>query len=449
MRRAKALLPAFVAAVSVWASACEAAPKAWAESRAAYSAGSLERERAGIDSTWTPADYLSLAEENNPGLRAVYYEWQAAEKKAAHAGTPPNPVVTYGHFLENVETRVGPQRWRVGLRQSYPWFGSLGASKDAARAAAEAGREKYRARRLRVAYEVSSAFAELYYIGRDLELTRENLRLLTFWESVVRAKYKVGQRNHPDVIRAQVELGVLEDRLLTLQERVRPAASALAAALGVPAGTSLPIPVLLEVDEVQLDEAAVLSSVRAANPNLGALRHEAGKAEAEVRLAGKTSYPTFSFGVDYIDTGESEFGGARDSGKDAWMLNVGLEVPLWFGRNRAVVAEAKAKRSEAEYRLADRGNRLAAAAERVVFEHNNALRKLHLYRDGLVPKAEESLNASYTAYQAGELDFLNVLDAQRWLLEFRLEQEKALATLVAKRGEIEMICGREVNELAK
>jgi outer membrane protein TolC len=77
------------------------------------------------------------------------------------------------------------------------------------------------------------------------------------------------------------------------------------------------------------------------------------------------------------------------------------------------------------------------------------MRKTRLYRDGLIPKAEQSLNANYTAYQAGETDFLNLLDAQRQLLDFQLQFERSKSDLAIKRAEIEMITGREMAESAR
>jgi outer membrane protein TolC len=83
--------------------------------------------------------------------------------------------------------------------------------------------------------------------------------------------------------------------------------------------------------------------------------------------------------------------------------------------------------------------------ERMVFEYEDALRKTRLYRDGLLPKAEQALNAGYTAYQAGEMDFLYVLDAQRQLLEFQLQYERTRANLGIGLAAIEMITGSEIS----
>jgi outer membrane protein TolC len=168
-----------------------------------------------------------------------------------------------------------------------------------------------------------------------------------------------------------------------------------------------------------------------------------------VRLAGKSSLPNFTVGVDYIATGPAPDPTIADSGKDPWIIGVSVNLPIWFGKNKARKQEAEARHRQAEYRLIDAENQLEAYADRVLFEHNDALRKVRLYRDGLVPKAEQSLNASYRAYQTGELDFLNVLDAQRQLLEFQRQYERAVADLGIRQAELETITGRQATELAK
>ncbi len=401
-----------------------------------------------IDSTFTLDDYLRLAAQRSPALRAAFFEWRAAVERSGYAGSLPEPVLTYTRFLENVETRVGPQNQRLSLRQSYPWFGTLGAREDVALEEANSAYGRFEAERLRTFYRVKSAFYQYYFLGRRIALAEENMELLRFWESVVRTKYKTALRQHPDVIRAQVELGKLEDLVLSLKDEVDAAAARLGAVLNLPRSTSLPVPGAVQVKERELDGRGVVKAAVEHNPDLRALRHLADKEEAAVRLAKKSYYPDLFFGVDYIETGEAINPATSESGKDAWMVGVGVELPVWFGKYKAMTREAKARRARARYMIQESQNELAALAEKVKFEHDDALRKVRLYRDGLVPKAKQSLNASYTAYQAGELSFLDVLDAQRRLLDFQLEFERSVSRLGTKQAEIEMITARPVDELA-
>lgn len=390
-------------------------------------------------------DYLRVAAHRSPSLRGAFYRWQSALENAGHVGKLPDPVFSYMYFVESVETRVGPQNQRFALRQMVPWFGTLGAREDRSLEASKAAWQAFESERLRLYYRVKTAYYDYYYLGREAAITRETLELLSFWESVARIKYQVALARHPDVIKAQVELGKLEDRLLSVTDQLEPAAAQLRTALDLPDDRALPVPDSIFVAEIGVDRDSVLARTYAHNPDLKALLYRIESAKAGVRVAGKLSWPSFVFGLDYIDTGPAIMPGVPDSGKDPFMVSVGVTLPVWYGANSARKREAEANLRAAEYGYRDARNRVAAYLERVVFDYGDALRKTRLYRDGLVPKAQQSLNASYTSYQAGKTDFLNVLDAERQLLEFQLMFERSLSNVAIRRAELEMLTGRDIS----
>ncbi|MFQ5498216.1 MAG: TolC family protein [Candidatus Zixiibacteriota bacterium] len=399
-----------------------------------------------IDSMSTLDDYLAYAAIESPALRRAFYRWRAALEKSGYAGALPDPMLSFHYFIENVETRVGPQEQRLSLKQSFPWFGTLGARREMASQQAQTAYRQYQSAKLKLNYSVKAAYYDYYYLGRDIALTRDNLELLTFWESIARVKYKVALKRHPDIIKAQVELGKLEDQLLTLQDRVVPAASRLRALLNLPPTVVLPIPETIEIDEVVLSSDSVLAAALTHNPDLGAMQHIIAREQAGVSLARKASLPSFTVGADYIATGAAVNPALSESGKDPWIVGVGVSLPIWFGKNSSKRHEARAKYQAAQYDFSDAKNQLAAYVDKLMFEYADAMRRANLYRDGLVPKAEQALNANYSAYQADETDFLNVLDAQRQLLSFQLSLEKAWADLATCRAEIELVIGYEVNK---
>jgi outer membrane protein TolC len=82
-----------------------------------------------------------------------------------------------------------------------------------------------------------------------------------------------------------------------------------------------------------------------------------------------------------------------------------------------------------------------------VYEYQNSNREIRLYRDIVIPKAKEMLAASETAYRGGTVDFLSLLDAQRSLLQYQLEYEKAVAENAQRLAEIEMLAGVELTKI--
>ena len=88
----------------------------------AISLNDVSESVSSFDSTSGLDDYLIVAMQRNPGLRSAYYRWIADLKKSDYAGSLPDPMFNYSYFVESVETRVGPQKQRFGLHQSFPRF---------------------------------------------------------------------------------------------------------------------------------------------------------------------------------------------------------------------------------------------------------------------------------------------------------------------------------------
>jgi len=390
------------------------------------------------------ADYLRYAELNNPRLEAAYNRWQAELQQALQAGVLPDPKFSYGYFIQEVETRVGPQRQKFRLAQSFPWPGKLDLQEEMAKAAAKAARQRYVAEKLKVFYEVKAAYYEYYYLARAIAITEENVRLMEFFENVARTKYKVGVATHADIIKAQVELGELEDRLRSLRDLRRPIVARLNAALDRPVDAPLPWPKAVPKETVSFADAEVLEWLKENNPELKAIDALTERVDAAVRFAEMESLPDFTLGVEYVDVGDAWMMGVDDSGKDAVAVMVTINLPVWRKKYQAAEEEARIRLHAVKRRRKAEENRLVARVKQVVYDFRDAERKIDLYRDTLVPKAEQALQVTQQAFVAGKADFLDLIEAQRTLLEFKLAYERALVDRAQKLAELEMLVGQEI-----
>ena len=259
------------------------------------------------------ANYLAYAARHNPKLQAAFSRYKAAREAVAPARTLPDPKFTYRYFIQEVETRVGPQQQSFGLAQTFPWFGKLQASGDIALQKAKAKGQAFEAAKLKLFYQVKHAYYEYYYLARAISVTKENVELMRYIEQVARTKYKVAAAGHQDVIRAQVEQGKLEDRLRTLQDLRSPIMAKLNAALNRPAGAELPWPTEVPQEErIEASDEQILIWLRQANPQLKALDYQIAAKKKAVELAGKDYFPDITLGVDYIDTSGALLSGVPD-----------------------------------------------------------------------------------------------------------------------------------------
>ena len=389
-------------------------------------------------------DYLEYAALHNAQLKAAFAGWQAAVEQVPQVRALPDPKFNYGYFIREVETRVGPQRQKFELTQMFPWFGVLEARGDAAAAQAKAAYQRYEAQKLKLFAEVKNVFYEYDFLAKAVRITRENLKLLTHFEEIARIRYATSTASHPDIIRAQIELAILEDRLHSLLE-LRPALNAkLNSVLNRDSQELLPWPKSTRIRELPLDMNRMHTLIQQHNPNLKVLSHEIAAAKQGEILARKQSYPDIQIGIGYIDTAGAIMSGVDDSGKDPIVGMVSLSLPIWNQKNQAAKRQARARMMQKTHEKAQLQYTLAAQAQELCYEHQDRQRKIKLYRDAVIPKARDMLLAAEATYQSGAADFLTLLDAQQTLLLYQLHQERAAAQSEQILAQLEMLIGTEL-----
>ncbi len=373
-------------------------------------------------------DYLTHAAARNPQMRAAFARFRAAVERIPQVTSLPDPKLSYTYYVREVETRVGPQRQAVSMSQTFPWLGKLRLAGDAAAANARATWQRFQQVRLSTFHEVRSAYYEYHYLARSLEITRENLKLLKSVEKILLTRYKSDSAKRTDLIRLQVEIGRLDDRLTSLGDRRSAASARLAAAVHLPdRDRPLPWPTdELELREDDPNDQQLVNALRKRSPALAALDEQVDAADARVQLARKGYYPDVSLGLTWIDTASSDRPGRpSDDGKDAWLAAVSVNLPIWWDRIRAGIAEARHQRLAASLDKSSRTQTLIAELREASFRYRDAGRKIRLYQRILLPKAREAVEVTQTAYQGNTAGFTDLIDAQRVLLEFQLSLARA------------------------
>ncbi len=385
-------------------------------------------------------DYLDAAAWNNPGLRAAFLDWQAALEQIPQDKALSNPKLAYGYFIERVETRTGAQRQRMGLSQTLPRFGELRLRGQRAKARAAAARQRCEATKQRLFFEVKEAYYELFYLRRAMEIARETIELLRRLESVAQAGFRAG-RDMADVVAAQMELGKLEEKAAELRDLEEAVAAKLGAVLNYPTKSRLPLPKTFDLSGAAMSDREALEAFVVQNPTLGEWDDQLVAAEKEEALARKAFWPEVSLGVDYVETGRSRFPGVVGTGRDPVMVTGAASLPLWRGKNRAGVREAQARRESVKLKREETENRLLAEIRLALYKLRDAERKIGLFGGTLLPLAQNSLEVAEQAYRAGRSDFMQLIEAQRMLLDVRLSYQRAVADREQRLAEVEMLIG--------
>lgn len=393
----------------------------------------------------TVDEYIRYAMKNSVGLEAAFEDYRAATKRPEQVATLPNPNFQYGHFIESVETRVGPQKHTVGVAQSFPWFGTLQLRGEEANLEASAEFNRFLAKKNKLVFEINEAYSELAYAQAAEKVTSDSLQLVQSWEQVLQQRFRTGSGSHSDLIKVQVELGRLEVALAAARDAQTPLRVRLNSLLS--REHSLPTPIATnflqhsnaaDAKDAEDDTRDFFELIQSHNPELRMLHTLAEARRVGLALAEKKYYPDITLGINYVAVGDRDVPGGGD---DALLGTVSLSLPVFLSKNRAAVAEASARSRGLKQRIKEKEYSLRAELSRIRFNLRDSRRKISLYKDTLIPKTNESIEASYTAYQSGEANFLDVIDSEERLLEYRLALKRAQADLVLALSKLQMLAG--------
>jgi outer membrane protein TolC len=399
-------------------------------------------DRLSRDSTLE--DLLAYALRSSPRLAAAHERHVAMLEMAPQARSLPDPQIRARYFVEEVQTRVGPQEYALGVSQTLPGFGKRGKRGELALARARVEEARVLETRLELVAEIRESWYELYYLERSLSSLRESRGLYAHWVEVLQTRYAAGESTYADLIRAQVELDLLDDRVARLADESRPLEARLNAALHREETAELPTPA--EIGELAelLPGAELRRLLLERAPQLVALAREREAEALAVELAEIETRPDFTLGVDYIGTGEAVSPGLSGSGDDPLVVSLSFDLPVYSERDRAAKREAQARERAARQRVAAEVDRRLAQLESSLFAVHDAQRRIALYRDTLVPRARQAQQATEAAFRAGDAGLGDLIDSERVRLEVELSLERARTDLAVSITRLERQVGAPV-----
>jgi cobalt-zinc-cadmium efflux system outer membrane protein len=395
---------------------------------------------------WPPEGEVSLAmlleaaDRFNPRLAAARAEIGAAGGQAWQAGLYPNPTI--GIESENVRPSDG------GFGTSETTFGVeqpiiVGGRREAAVATAEAGvvAARWELERLRreIHGRVRREVTEILHLRRALALHRELRDLANRTSEIARTRFDARAAPESEAIRARVEANALGLSIERIEGDLAAAGARLASLLGGrpvdierlgddrldPAGAA-PLPPLDRLEGlVAASHPAVLSSE--ARLEQAVRRVDLERARRRADLTARVGV-----GIDHDD--------------DEGFVEAGLGVPLpLFDGNEGNVLTARFQVIRAGQEAKAVSNELRGALAAAWLQWQSADRRLGVYDTEILDGARRAHGQARQGYEAGKLPFLDLLDAQRTLIEARLARLELVRAVALARADIHAIAGDDLD----
>lgn len=382
---------------------------------------------APTSQTRTLAEAIRHALAAHPRLSAASREVEASDAARLQAAAWPNPEL--GVEVEDTRSRTRT----TTLQLSQPI--ELGGKRSARIAAADRTREiaqlQLAARRTEVRAAVTTAFAEALIAQERVRLSEASLQLATGAARAATQRVMAGKISPIEATKAQVAVSTVRLELLRAQGELRSALKLLAAAVGdgqpverVEGDIELPplsaptaLPLAERLNRLPAYRAALLEVER-----LGAL--------ADLARARRVPDLTVTVGAKR----------SEELGRSQAVIGLSIPLPV-FDTHRGAHVEALRRQDQAR----DEARALALGLEAELQHSEERLRttraQAQTLQHDVLPGAQAAYDAATQGFQLGKFGFLDVLDAQRTLLDARAQYLRALGDAHRAANDIERLTG--------
>jgi len=371
-------------------------------------------------------EYLKIAAENNPGLKAKFNDYMAAMQKVPQVGTLPDPQFAFGYFINPVETRLGPQKATFGLKQAFPWFGLLEAKEDVATAAAKAKYEVFENSKSNLFFTLKTIYYNYYYTEKAIEITKENIEILKIFKNLSLVKIENGNASIVDELRVELELNDLENQLALYIDTKNSLKIGLNSIMNREIYEPVRIPKELAIEELPYEKEFLLDSIYNNNHEIKSIDHKLNAFMNQEIAAKKEGMPKFNLGVNYIIIGENPNSSDSNNGKDALLFpSVGVTIPIYRRKYKAMIKEAQYLQETEIANKQNTKNTLGYLYGDTFKNFSDSERRIALNKKQS-EIAKKVLDVLITSYSTNSKDFEEVLRIERQLLGYKLAQQKAI-----------------------
>jgi len=380
--------------------------------------------------------------QRNPGLARLKAEAAAVEQRAPQVKALPDPTATLTWFVMPPQTRVGPQRAAINVMQRFPWFGTLKLDEQAALWDTVASGARLEAARIAILTEARKDYHELQFLKVENLVVEEERVTLEHYAELALARYASGVGIDQAVIKIQAEITRTEARILALGARRAAVVARLNALRDRPQSTPVVVSESGGRPAVALDPKELRIRALDTRPEIAAANAMVESAASRVERKKKTYSPNVVVGLNYgyVSRRDDEAGRLNppeNNGQDILGLSGGISLPLWRSSLEAGVEEGVQNHLAAE-----EGRReITAAIDGELGEllHRIPLleQQTKLYQRVLIIQATQSLRSAESAYASGTANALDLLDAERVLLQVRIAAERVRSDLDVAYAQLE------------
>jgi outer membrane protein TolC len=378
---------------------------------------------------------------NNPAIKEAESRWHAAIHRVRQANAWDDPRVA-GESRVHRYVDVPPNAFAdqtLAIEQLIPITGKNLVRGRIAAAEAFSAFEEARRTQLDVIAKARATYFQLANAYDQLEINSKNLTSLKQIADISRSRYEAGLESAANVLVAETDYSKLQEARRDLERNLSDAQSQLNALMNRDPFAPLGAPVTTTVNDAHLSVSRLHTITLAQRPEVQMARAKSDGEKSKLQLARRAWIPDPAISVKgqrYNDAAEAV--SELDAG-------VSFTVP-WVnpGKYSAGVREARANLAAAEQGL----EREEKEALRLLRDQLAKIETFHhhveLFREKLVPQAQQAFEATQLSYESGKTTFLDWISTQRNVRDIEAMAREHLAHYQMAVAELEAVIGAEI-----
>ncbi len=394
-----------------------------------------------------PVEYfVDVAVSNHPRIRAARARVAAASSRVPQARSLQDPLLSNSFYPisdQSLQTASGRAGNTLSLSQKYPWPEKRWTKEAIACREVQIASAKLSQLELEVEEMVRLAYYELWFAGRAIEITDQNRDIAVELIKIAEARNAAGGSGQ-DVLRAQLQVDSLDERLIGLRRQKALAQADLAALIQQPAMVGIEPVDRINVLGVPAHLDALFAAAQQCSPRLQEQRWMVSRDRQKQQLACLNKYPDFVIGAGWQAITETDAVSPVANGNDNVNFMVGLTLPIWKNRINASIREAAAEVAASSREFNDACDDTFRQIRRLTEQAYAADEQLRLFNDRILPRAKKTLQLASADYRGRRVDFGEVTDGFTELLMFELQVARAEAALAGTVAQVERVVGCEV-----
>jgi len=395
---------------------------------------------AGNQEQLTLKQVVDDAVKNNPAVIESQKRWEEKQARIPLAKAWPNPqlAIMKDDIPDSSLNPFDAMMTEYTLTQDMMNPAKLKAMGKMAGSDAQMARASYQDKQMEVYTAAKTAYYDLLYSDKALEIGKENQVLMGQLVQIAQVNYSTGMVPLQDTLKAQTEYSKMTADLVSMASMAEVAKAKLNTVLGRSADMPLAVKEEFSAPPPNFDVVKLQQAAQAAKPAVVGMEKQVDMAKNSVELAKKQRLPDYQFSVGYKDRKQT----MMDTQPDTWKMEVMVMLPLWQGKNKAEINAAAANLTAAQASLINMQNMTSLDLQMAMTDAQSAWRQINLYKNTVIPQAEQTYQAGVVSYTNGKVDFMAVLDSLNALRNVRLDYYKARIDYEKAAANLEKAVGK-------